>query len=577
VSIDQTTDKPAIRHLVDLCVAKGIKRVIASPGSRNAPLSIAFHQHPEIETLVIPDERVAAFVAMGMSQYDGVPTALFCTSGSALLNYAPAVAEAFYLRIPLVVISADRPQEWIDQMEGQTMHQENSLANFTNYEVTLPQEAAAGDDLWYSDRLVNEAIDAARFPKPGPVHINVPLKEPLYGRDATTKDTPKVIQKSYAGRMALEERQVTELVKDISRFDKVMVMVGVLPDGDKYTQIVQRLTEEKNVVLLCENTSNLHGEKVNSLIDASLACIPESSRGEYIPELIITFGGPLISKKIKRLFRTHSPKSHWHIDRADAHIDSFKALDRAIQAEPFEVLEALSKEMGQCPSAFSTSWQRLKEKSVTGQSGYMASAPVRYMQLMSCRADIQHYSNRGVSGIDGCTSTAVGMALCTDRTVTLLTGDMAFYYDSNALWHRHLPSNLKIIVINNGGGGIFRIIPGPRSTPELEEYFEAHMDNRAEKLAAAYDINYLKAENKNELTQSLEALYKSEGTTILEVLRIDGEVGLRIRSPLYGELLRRQDGSALALASLSQYHRQPIWYQLQSNQSKSTVECPDYR
>ena len=179
------TDKIASVHLIELIARKGIKDFIVSPGSRNAPLVMELSCRNDVNLYSIADERSAAFVAIGMYQKTGNPVAIMCTSGSALLNYAPGVSEAFYQGIPLIVISADRPSFWIDKGDGQTIRQRGALANFIHSELNIELD---DDQTNYSilDKQIGECIDLSFYPTPGPVHINIEFEEPLYGKNGTS-------------------------------------------------------------------------------------------------------------------------------------------------------------------------------------------------------------------------------------------------------------------------------------------------------------------------------------------------------------------------------------------------------
>lgn len=538
------SDKPGIAHLVEICYGRGLRRVIVSPGSRNAPLSISFLGHGGFDVQVVGDERVAAFMALGMSQTDGLATILVCTSGSALLNYAPAVSEACYQRIPMLVISADRPEEWVDQMEGQTMRQQGALSNFVNKEFQLPQEASDGDRLWYSDRVVNEAITACHHPKPGPVHVNVPLKEPLYGStERAAAEGAKLIAPMLPLPASVSDEDWLLLEKEIRSYSNVMLIMGMASAGVVDVELLQRLSK-KGIVIMNETSSNSAGEGVYSWIDRSIAAIPSEEEIDFLPELIITFGGPLISKRIKTLLRGHHPQGHWHIDSTEAQIDLFQSLTRSIYADPQGFLSVLSDRMTELDQNYGNRWSELMAKVGAAHDAYLSTCPfsdlkayqqildtlpanadvqmansaaVRYVQIFPNRADLSYHGNRGVSGIEGCTSTAMGMAMVKKNPVVLLTGDMAFRYDANAFWLSQRAENLKCIVVNNGGGGIFRIIPGPETTDHLETAFEAHQDNGAKGIAELYDIPYLSAHDKDSLRSALNNLYSDDRTTILEV------------------------------------------------------------
>ncbi len=539
----KVTDKVGIAHLVEICYQRGLKRVVLSPGSRNAPLSISFLGHGGFDVRVVGDERSAGFIALGMSQSDGVATILVCTSGTALLNYGPAVAESFYQRIPLLILSADRPEEWVNQMEGQTMQQEAVLSNFLNKEFQLPQEPKEQDRIWFNDRLVNEAITGTSDPKRGPVHINVPLKEPLYNTVEYDYSKEVKIIESAGVNSYLKDSEWTALLEELVEAKKVMLIMGLGNPGSISDRCIDDLLA-KGVVILNECTSNLAREGVNSWVDRSIEALSGRDIGEYLPDLVISVGGPLVSKRLKLLMRNNGIQSHWHVDGCNPEIDLFQCLTRAIKADPRPFIKDLSDKMVTKGDDFKSLWSRLNDEVVKAHESYLDSAPysdliayrsvlkklpanahiqmansaaVRYVQLFKNRRTLCYYSNRGVSGIDGCTSTAVGMALVKDEPVILLSGDMAFRYDSNAFWNKDLPRNLKCIIVNNGGGGIFRIIPGPESTDYLEEAFESHQENSAEGIANLYDIPYIKASDTRSIEQGLDLLFSKEGLMILEI------------------------------------------------------------
>ncbi|MBK9194026.1 MAG: hypothetical protein IPO17_03370 [Flavobacteriales bacterium] len=187
-----TSDHFTAAELARLCAAKGIHHAVISPGSRSAPLVIAFNEQEKITCLQVIDERSAAFFALGMAQQLHAPVALICTSGSAVLNYGPAIAEAFYQRIPLLVITADRPEEWVDQGEGQAIRQQGVLALHMKRSIQLPRDPHDDLSRWHCGRLINEAIDATLLPVSGPVHVNVPFEEPLYGTGPDCSGDPPV-------------------------------------------------------------------------------------------------------------------------------------------------------------------------------------------------------------------------------------------------------------------------------------------------------------------------------------------------------------------------------------------------
>lgn len=538
------SNKPAIDALVQICKAHQLKHIVISPGSRNAPLTVAFNNDAFFKTYSIVDERSAAFFALGIAQKTGKATVLVCTSGSASLNYSPAVAEAFYQQIPLLVLTADRPVEWIDQGIGQSMRQSGIYQNFVLGSFDLPQEANSKQALWHSDRLVNEAVLlTASATNKGPVHINIPLKEPLYGAANYTERKPKIIRQTIVEQQ-LATTEIEELQSVWSNASSVLILVGLLPSDERLNDLLNTLLEKNaQVALLSETNSNLSGAKVISCIDRTLAAI--DSTDAFQPDLLITFGHSVISKRIKKMLQSTSIENHWHISRRNKIKDTYQSLTKMIVCGRHHFIEQLlSFKLTQPESDYQSIWLSSAKEAQQKHQTYLEqvefsdlqafsiilpkipndsvvhvgnSASVRYCQLFDNRKDLQYYANRGVSGIDGCSSTAVGYATVSNKIVTLISGDIAFLYDVNALWNKYLSKRLKFIIINNAGGGIFRIIDGPSTTKELDQFFETTHNRNASPIAEMHGLAYFSANNVNSLQTQIDALYASKETAILEV------------------------------------------------------------
>ena len=541
-----TTDKKTVQIIVDLCAQKGIKRVVVSPGSRNAPLSIAFNREKRIECYIIVDERSAAFFALGMSQKSGEPIALVCTSGTALLNYAPAVAEAFYQRIPLVILSADRPTEWIEQDDSQAINQQQVFANFTKYNCQLPVEITCDDEAWHVNRMVNEAINAAVSGRKGPVHINIPLREPLYGI-AEANQIPERIFNQIEPESQLNFNIIENLKARLPKSPKIIILVAFLPSDVKHKLIstVNEIQNISNVIILAEPISNIHGDLIINNIDRVLNVIKPEEIDKFKPDLLISFGGSLVSKQIKTFLKNNPPTEHWYIGKGENHIDTFRKLTALIQLEPNAFLEQFFNNNTFEKNSFAEKWHLKDEISKERHQHFMTITPwsdlkafevinsslpinsdlqlgnssaVRYAHLFEQKQLNSIQCNRGTSGIDGSTSTAVGAASISENPTTLISGDISFFYDSNALWNRYLSAKLRIIVIKNGGGSLFRYIPGPSDVEELEEYFEAAQELDIEKIALLYQLPFYRANNENELKTILPQVFMPhEKAVILEV------------------------------------------------------------
>ncbi|MFK7774677.1 MAG: 2-succinyl-5-enolpyruvyl-6-hydroxy-3-cyclohexene-1-carboxylic-acid synthase [Saprospiraceae bacterium] len=540
-----TTNKTNISSLAEICAKKGITKIVLSPGSRNSPIAIAFNRHPKIQCYVIVDERAAAFFALGMAQQTNQAVAIACTSGSAALNYAPAIVEAFYQRIPLVVLTADRPVEWINQGAGQTIQQRDIFKNYILKSYELTQEAKLKtEDIWFNDRQINEAINLAHFPKKGPVHINIPLREPLYGLAKKTNHIPK-IQALVEIENTLPNAVFEKLATTWNDSKKKLILCGLMEKNERLNEVLEKLDTDPSVTILTETTANLWSENFNPCIDRLITTIEKKEEKKFAPEILVTLGGAIISKKIKALFRKLQPKEHWHFDIAGEEMDTYQSLTKTIRTSPEYFFEKISEAKKMVKSDFQKTWndrndhtrkrhhQFLKKvkfsdfkayeiilKNIpTGSNFQMGnSAGVRYVQLFDQRKDLTYNSNRGTSGIDGSTSTAVGAAVASGQPTTLVCGDLSFFYDVNGLWNSYLPANLRIIIINNSGGGIFRIIPGPSTSDELDEFFEVTQQRSAKPIAKMYNLNYQKADSVESLEKVLPKFYrKGKRAKILEV------------------------------------------------------------
>ncbi len=530
-----TSDKKSVSLLADIFVKKGLSDIVISPGSRNAPLIIAFANQPGVRALSIVDERSAAFFALGMAQQSGKTVAIACTSGSAALNYAPAIAEAYYRKIPLLVLTADRPPELIDIGDGQTIRQKEVYRNYIKESFELPCVASDPANFRIAEETINRAIDLTRFPEPGPVHINIPLREPLYG---TTDEQPdgQAFETNFR-KPETDENLLEEIAAEWNKSDKILLIAGQKSPDKQLNKYLSSLAKQDNVAILTETTSNLFNPRFPDCIDNIVSTISEEEAKDFRPSLLITFGGQVVSKMLKKFLRQHPPEKHWHISPSGEEMDTYFSLTGTVPMKPVEFLRVLLGRSKPKSSQYASTWLGRKTSVEKKRGEYLKnipycdlqvfdvllnkipggtilhlgnSTPVRYSQLFGSKQKFIYHSNRGVSGIDGQVSTAAGAAFTNDKLHTVITGDLGFMYDSNALMNHNLTQNLKIIVINNGGGGIFRFIPGSDTSPQLETFFEARHDWRAEKIAEAFDVIYFKAENRAELENVLPRFYENK-------------------------------------------------------------------
>ena len=528
---------PLAQSIIEICLAKGITTIIISPGSRNAPLTIGFVNNPAFQCYSIADERSAAFFALGIAQQTKQPVALVCTSGSALLNYYPAFAEAFYSQIPMIVISADRPQSKIDIGDGQTIRQENVFENHSLYNANLHEDVSIENDL-----KINEAINTAITQK-GPVHINAPFEEPLYETVSELSVEVKTIASANVTQ-TISIEYVSEFATIWNNSTKKMILVGVNDPNAISENIIEAFAKDESVVVLTETTSNVHHDTFINNIDTIITPFTNEDFENFRPEILVTFGGMVVSKRIKAFLRKYKPKHHWHIDNLRAY-DTFGALTQHFEVDPNVFFETFLPLTNAIESTYFKQLDAVKvlrklksdiyldkipfsdfkvfEKVIEGlpkksQLQISNSSAIRYAQLIDIDPSIEVYCNRGTSGIDGSTSTAIGAAVANEKQTVFITGDIGFLYDSNALWNHYIPKNFKIILINNGGGGIFRILPGHEESPVFNTFFETSHCLTAEHLAKMYGFEYTIASDEVSLATSLTALYaQNEKPSILEI------------------------------------------------------------
>lgn len=536
---------PLAQSIIALCKAKGLLDIIISPGSRNAPLTIGFASTKDFNCYSIADERCAAFMAVGMAQQLGRPVALVCTSGSALLNYYPAVAEAFYSQLPIVVISADRPTSKIDIGDGQTIRQRDVFANHIVYNANLTEEASAENDL-----MINEAINTAILQK-GPVHINAPFEEPLYEVTENLSVAPKVTQAEPLENVLPD---VQPFIRLWNKATKKLILIGTNNPYSIAPEIIDQLANDDSVVVMKEVTSNIHHPHFIGNIDTIITPFTDADFTDFQPDILVTIGGMVVSKRVKAFLRKYPPQEHWHVDTLRAY-DTFGCLSQHFKVTPntffgmllpesnpvasdylpkIIALKALRAKMHETYAnripysdftVFQTLLPALPENS---QLQISNSSAIRYAQLFSIDPSIEVFCNRGTSGIDGSTSTAIGAAIASNKQTILITGDISFLYDSNALWNAYIPNNFKIILINNGGGGIFRILPGHQETPVFNTYFETEHQYTAEHLAAMYRFRYTAVKEQSELEKALPVFFSDKAQPALLEIHTPTEINDKI-------------------------------------------------
>ena len=530
------SSKKVVSYILGALKSAGITDVVLTPGSRNAPFSISIANIPFFETYSIVDERSAAFFAMGLSQQSKRPTVLICTSGTALLNYAPAIAEAYYQRIPLLVISADRPEEWIDRGEGQSIRQNNVFQNYADFSACLIADEKEG--AFQNEGIIQNTIQYL-ISNNGPVHLNVPFQEPLYELIECDELPSFQFETNKANVDVLKE--VNESVEIIQQAKRIMVLVGQHVYED-FSKELEQFNQLQQVVILTETHANVNIENVFPCIDRMIMGLGVGAQNNLAPDVLITVGTNIISRKVKAILRNAKPK-HIQVGMNEKPMDTFDSLALQCNLSPQDFFNSLN-EIGS-----KTEWKSellsIQENQIMHVEAWLPGASfsdltvfssilnaipngtdiqmgnssvVRYIQLFNQNKNLTYFGNRGVAGIDGSTSTAIGAAWKTKKPTLLISGDLSFHYDSNAFWNNYLSNDLKVIVINNGGGGIFRIIDGSKDTEHLQQFFEtSHSSKSIKGIAGLYNLNYFSAANNDELNEVLPLFFNQNTVSVLEI------------------------------------------------------------
>lgn len=530
--------------------AYGIRHVVISPGSRNTPLLMAVARTPELEVHAVVDERSAAFIALGMARATGKPTALICTSGSAMLNYGPALAEAYYSGVPLIAVTADRPAAWIDQADSQTMWQPGALPAVTKGSFSLDGEAADEESRWHTCRMLNDALTLATSAPAGPVQINVALSQPL-GAEAVAPEEerfPKITTERI--EQGLHNEQARRIARTLCN-RRVLVVAGFLPPSDRLSDAMQTLASIPNVEVLAEGLANIHARNVTEAFDCF---IPDYDRDrltglDICPDILITLGGPLVSAKLKTLLRKLPIKEHWHVGPETYAVDTFRHLTTRFEMLPTEFFPKVANALEHltrtgmnslCADYHTRRWSAYRRgliipsadwNALTAIGTILNITPISWnLQLsngMSVRCAMQYPlsrfhrvdSNRGISGIDGSISTAVGAASVSSAPTLLITGDMSMQYDIGALTSTLLRPRLVIAVINNGGGGIFSYVGSTASLPERRELLQCELRLPLRQIAETWGLRYFHAESHAELAEATkEAVAEAERPVLIEIV-----------------------------------------------------------
>ncbi len=545
-------------NAAEICYQKGVCRIVLSPGSRSTPIALSFLRHPNIETLTIVDERSAAFKALGISQSTQQPVAIVCTSGTAALNLGPAMAEAYWQGVPLIAFTADRPDHWIGQGANQSIYQKGIFGDNLKKAFHLPQVVSETEKRTVG-RRINEAINTAIMKMPGPVQVNAPFEEPFYPDGPLPEPDNDIQVVDYMKTSShINEVDHSKIARKLKAHSKVLFIAGLHNGQHGLKDLISDFSSRTQVAFIPDLLSNCQevGDAIHHadlIFNKALA----QNKPDLAPDLLITLGGPILSKSLKKYLQAFQPLEHWHITNSNHMPDPFGALSLVINSDPSVFLQDvggrfwpnISNDYKDYWNALNQSVEKGVKKELEAQNTFSESRviksclqsiasetilhlsnslPVRHAQFVGLSSEILANNvviraNRGTSGIDGCLSTAVGNAMVTDKPVNIIIGDLASMYDRNALWQSNLPGNLGIIILNNNGGGIFRTLSGAKEQPELESYFASRQTVTFELTAKQHNCGYLASNDWESLQQGLSKLNQVRDQPFILEIFFDNE------------------------------------------------------
>ena len=541
------SDKENINILTSLLVSYGVRHIVVCPGSRNAPLVHNFDVSPDITTHAVTDERSAAFFALGLRLRLRQPVAVCVTSGSALLNTMPGAAEATYQHEGIIIISADRPQAWIGQLDGQTMPQHGALGTFASPSVSLP-EPHNDTERWLCRRLICEAMIANTCPPFPSVHINVPVSEPLFGFS-----TPCLPEIPPVGIADLDDQNGRETLRRILKGKRRLMVIS----GQTYDDSAAGLLMDKasGCVFVAEWLSPYGRVRhIDEILRTTFAEELDNMR----PDCIVYIGGHTVSKRLRHYMRSLDSRTMFITVSDDGMLhDVSQHTTLVVKATAGDFMRMICNG-AICPDADMDFVRRWHDMDNMAARRISASCPpysqmlairrleenidnskdiVCYANSLSVRAGMMYasayrYCNRGLNGIEGTLSMAAGMAagakeegmtagnMTAAQNVYCVIGDLSFFYDSNALWIQELAGNMRIMLINNQRGAIFGMLPGLDRSPAHKPLIAAGHNATAEGICSQYGMEYYRATDTPSLEEGIRLLTSGvhDRPVVLEVL-----------------------------------------------------------
>ena len=545
----------SVQYLIALLKEYGIDHLVLSAGARNVPFVHSVETDPYFKCYSVVDERSAAFFAMGLAMKLNKPVAISCTSATACCNYLSGVTEAFYHKIPILILTSDRDPYYMDQMETLMIHQEGMYRDMCKKSVQLPIIKNEEDE-WYCKRIICEALLELNHHGTGPVQINIPTTSGV--SSFTESKLPKVTP-ILRYDLKTADAEYKNLAEKLRNYSRILVIAGQQDTvSDELNSALSAFAQKYNCIVSKEHTANIDCEyAVNTFIVCELTNQKEFEK-EYAPELIISFGGNFASSKLKTLLRGNSARQeHWLISEEGKVMDTYKCQTKIFECRPeffFEKMVALSSNTSN-NGKYYRAWKSRKD-GITLQpdlpmSNLMAISELaktipenaiihtsilnstRILQYFDLPKGVTAHCNLAAYGIDGCMSTFIGYASVCDEMAYMLIGDLSFFYDMNSIWIRHIKNNVRIMLINNEGGAEFHFVFGKDRIPTINAHTSAEHHVAAKNWVEANGFTYLSARNPEELKENMKIFHKQSDTPIVFEIFTDKELDSKTVKSFY--------------------------------------------
>lgn len=553
--------------LVEELARSGLTAASIAPGSRSTPFALAFEAHPDIDVYLHDDERGASFFALGMALASGNPVAIVCTSGTATANFHPAIIEAFYSQVPLIVLTTDRPHEQRESGANQTIDQVKMYGDHVlwSHEVAPPEADPPDRTLRYLRSLANRSMNLADGLRKGPVHLNIPFRKPLepteVPSDSVTntglglkgrQDQP--LTSFSKGSLILDESQVDAIATKIQRTKRGLIVCGPRSPQGKFAESVTTLSQATGFPILPDALSGVRfGPQTSELVLGHYETFLRKFKPDV--ELILRFGGMPVSKFLGDYLASATNAEQILISSHGVWEDPTFMVNEFIWTDPTSLCQQLTQKLESASSSTDMAWvdalkeaERICQSSVESElsenfleasvvldvieqlpdsaSLFMASSlPVRYLDQFAgpMKKPLRTFANRGASGIDGTIASAIGTAASLDGPMVLITGDLAFYHDMNSLLAlKKYDIKLIVVLINNDGGGIFHRLPISKFEPPFNELFITPHGLNFEPVVKMFGLDYACVTQREALQTAFQSALNSENSCVIEV-PFDGE------------------------------------------------------